>query len=211
MAIDDLLDEHEQSEKVRTWLQENALGLIGGIVLGLAIIGGWQWWQKQQQAARVAAGERYQALVDNIHAGKLKQAQAQLAGLDNGAYGSLGALELAKAQLAAGQSDLAVASMRRTRSADPALSAIALQRLARLLINAGKSAEALKLLPGSSVDGTTLQLRGDAYYALGQRDHARDAYSQALAHMEADAPQRRLVELKLSEVGGTPPTSEAKS
>ena len=48
MAIDDLLDEHEQSEKVRTWLKDNAVGLIGGIALGLALIGGWQWWQKQQ-------------------------------------------------------------------------------------------------------------------------------------------------------------------
>ena len=211
MAIDDLLDEHEQSEKVRTWLQENALGLIGGIVLGLAVIGGWQWWQKQQQAARVAAGERYQALVDSIHADKLEQAQAQVAGLDTGAYASLGAMELAKAQLAAGKSDLALATMRRAKPADGALAAIATQRLARLLINAGKSTEALKVLPGNSLDGTSLQLRGDAFYALGQRDQARDAYAQALAHMAADAPQRRLVELKLSEVGGTPPTPEAKS
>ena len=30
MAIDDLLDEHEQSERVRTWLRKNGLSIIGG-------------------------------------------------------------------------------------------------------------------------------------------------------------------------------------
>ena len=55
MAIDDLLDEHEQSEKVRTWLQKNALGLIGGVALGLGLIGGWQWWQKRTQEQGFAA------------------------------------------------------------------------------------------------------------------------------------------------------------
>ena len=51
MAIDDLLDEHEQSERVRSWLRSNAAGLIGGVGLGLAGIAGWHWWQGQQQGA----------------------------------------------------------------------------------------------------------------------------------------------------------------
>ena len=42
MAIDELLNEYEQSEKVRGWLRNNALGLIGGVGLGLALIAGWQ-------------------------------------------------------------------------------------------------------------------------------------------------------------------------
>jgi len=71
MAIDDLLDEHEQSEKVRTWLRDNALGLVGGIALGLALIGGWQWWQKQQQQARLQTADRYKAAVDDIGANRL--------------------------------------------------------------------------------------------------------------------------------------------
>lgn len=40
MAIDDLLDEHEQSERVRNWLKNNGAGMIGGIALGLAVIFG---------------------------------------------------------------------------------------------------------------------------------------------------------------------------
>ena len=198
MAIDDLLDEHEQSEKVRTWLQENALGLIGGVVLGLALIGGWQWWQKQRQTAQVQAG-------------KLQPAKSKLAALPAGAYATLGALSLAKAQITAGHRDDAIATLRASHPADPALAAITSQRLALLLIDAGKAGEALQQLPADETDPQTLELRGDAHYALGQLEQARAAYAQALAKMEATAPARRLVELKLSEVGGTAPKPEAKT
>src|SRR6476469_4492199 len=142
MAIDDLLDEHEQSEKVRTWLQENALGLIGGVVLGLVLIGGWQWWQKQRHAAQIQTGERYQATVDDIEAGKLQPASSGLTGLPAGAYATLGALSLAKAQLAAGHRDDAIATLRASHPTDPSLAAITSQRLALLLIDAGKAGEA---------------------------------------------------------------------
>ena len=48
MAIDDLLDEHEQGERVRTWLRKNALGILGGLALGIAAIYGWRAWESHQ-------------------------------------------------------------------------------------------------------------------------------------------------------------------
>ena len=66
MAIDDLLDEHEQSEKVRSWLQKNAFSLIGGVALGLGLIGGWQWWQKRSQDERSSVSARYAETVKAI-------------------------------------------------------------------------------------------------------------------------------------------------
>jgi predicted negative regulator of RcsB-dependent stress response len=211
MAIDDLLDEHEQSEKVRTWLRDNALGLIGGITLGLALIGGWQWWQKQQQHARLETADRYQAAVDAIQADNLKQATSKVSTLHDGAYATLAALQLSKAQLGAGQRDAAIATLRAAKPSDQALAAIVTQRLARLLIDAGKAGDALRLLPKDSADAEILQVAGDAHYALGHLDEARTAYQQALTHLDVGAPQRRLVELKLTEVGGTPPKPEAKT
>lgn len=210
MAIDDLLDEHEQSEKVRTWLQGNAAGLIGGVLLGLALIAGWQWWQKQQQQARIQTGERYQTALDSVHAKNLKQAQTQIAALPDGIYATLARFELAKAQVISGQRDAAIATLRAAKPSDPALAAIAAQRLARLLIDAGNAGEALKLLPAESIDAQMLQVRGDAQFALGRREQARAAYALALTHLDVGAPQRRLVELKLSEVGGVPALPEAK-
>ena len=33
MAVDELLDEHEQGERVRQWIRQNAIGVVGGIAV----------------------------------------------------------------------------------------------------------------------------------------------------------------------------------
>src|SRR5688500_320770 len=194
MAIDDLLDEHEQSERVRRWLRQNGAGLIGGVVLGLAAIAGWQWWQQQQKVAHEAAAQRFQAALKAIESNDLKQAQPAVAALDKGgaAYATLAGLQLAKAQIDAGQRDAAITTLRGLESDDAALSVVVQSRLARLLIDAGKPAEALKLLGDKPQAAAALEARADAFTALGKPDEARDAYAQALAKLDVGAPQRRL-------------------
>lgn len=212
MAIDDLLNEHEQSEHVRTWLRRNGAGLIGGVVLGLAVIGGWQWWQKQRQADREAAGQRFEAALRTIESKDLVKAQPAVAALaaDHGAYAVLAGLQLAKAQVEAGQRDAAIATLRAVRSEDPALAVVVQSRLARLLVDAGKAAEALTLIGENADAVAAIEARGDALAALGKHDEARAAYARALAKLDVAAPQRRLLELKLTEVGGSPARSEDK-
>ena len=209
MAIDELLDEHEQSERVREWLRRNGSALIIGIALGLAAIGGWQWWQQQQDQKRSQAGNAYQSAVDAIKA-KDKAADAKVKALPEGMFRTLAQLELAKSQVEAGQRDAAIATLRAIKTDEAALSAIVDQRLARLLIDAKQADAALKLI-GASDSIAAMELRGDAQLALGQRDQARDSYSKALLKAEVGTPQRRLLELKLTEAGGTPPQSENKS
>lgn len=207
MAIDELLDEHEQGERVRGWLQRNALGILGGVALGLALVGGWRWWDAQAAARRVEVGERYQSVLKNIEARDLAKAQAGLAALDDPTYGSLAALDLAKAQLEAGQRDAAIATLRKAAPTDPGIAQVVAQRLARLLIDAGKPEDAVRLLAAAD-DATSLEARGDAELALGRGAQARTSYGQALARLDVAAPQRRLLELKLSEAGGSPAPSD---
>ena len=204
MAIDDLLDEHEQSERVRNWLKNNGAGLIGGIALGLAVIFGWQWWQKHQVQQAEQANVSYQSALASIGTADLKKAQTEVGKLENGnAYANLAALRLAKAQVDAGQADAAIATLRGIK-ADQTLQPLVDLRLAKLLTDAGKGEEALKIL-GDAADSASLEARGDALLATGKRDQARDTYLKALTAMDVAAPQRRLVELKLSDLGGTPP------
>jgi predicted negative regulator of RcsB-dependent stress response len=204
MAIDELLDEHEQGERVRAWLRQNALGIFGGIALGLGLIYGWQWWQQQREGERAEAATRYQAAVDQLKAGKIAEARPRIAALPEGIYDTLGALALAKAQLDDGKRDEAIATLRGVQADDPALAGVVRDRLASLLIDAGKAQDAIALLAGAGDDARVLALRGDAYTALGQSDKARDAYARALVQIEVGDPARRLVELKLAEVGGAP-------
>ncbi|RYG06708.1 MAG: tetratricopeptide repeat protein [Burkholderiales bacterium] len=204
MAIDDLLDEHEQSERVRNWLKNNGAGLVGGIALGLAVIFGWQWWGKRQVQQSEQANASYQAALSSIGSADLKKAQTNVAALKDGsAYSELAALRLAKAQVDAGQADAAIATLRGIK-ADGTLQAVVNLRLARLLVDAGKADEALKLI-GDATDSASLEAKGDALLASGKADLARDTYLKALTTMDVAAPQRRLVELKLSDLGGTPP------
>ena len=208
MAIDDLLDEHEQSERVLAWLRSNGAGLIGGVILGLALIIGWQWWGSRKASADMQAGNDYQAMLDSLEAKDITKAQSQAAALGDTPYAPLAVLDLAKAQVEAGQRDAAIATLRGAESPNPALEQILHQRLARLLIDAGKAGEALQLL-GDADDPSSLEVRGDAYVALGEREEARKAYSDVLARLDVASPGRRLVELKLTDVGGSPAKPEA--
>lgn len=207
MAIDDLLDEHEQSERVRNWLRNNGAGLIGGVALGLAVIFGWQWWQNDRQHKKEQANLEYRKAMESIAGKDLKKAEAAVAALGerDGVYADLAALQLAKAQVDGGQRDAAIATLRAVQP-EPALQTVVTQRLARLLIDAGKHDEALKLI-GNATDSSSLEIRGDALTAAGKVAEAREAYTKALTSLDVAAPQRRVVELKLTEVGGTPPKS----
>lgn len=209
MALDEVLDEHEQSERVLAWLRRNGAGLVGGILLGLAAIFGWKWWQSRQDAEQAAASLQYQTAVDAVASGNLAE-RSKIESLESGLYRTLGSLAVAKAQVEQGQRDDAIATLRAIRAEDPVLAAVVNERLARLMIDADQGAEALKLVGSSDAPGM-LELAGDAHLALGQRDRARDSYERALKRLEVDAPQRRLIELKLTQVGGTPTTPEARS
>ena len=188
MALDELLDEHEQGEKVRTWLKENALGLVGGLVLGLALIGGGKWWTQRQHEARVALGEAYDQVVRAIEAGDLEQASREAGDLAGTAYAPLLALALAKGQLEAGDRDAAIDTLRAASSDDPGLAAIIRHRLARLLVDAGQAEEALSLLAGADDPGA-LETRGDAHFAHGRGEQARTECDRRCAG-DVAAPQR---------------------
>jgi predicted negative regulator of RcsB-dependent stress response len=211
MAIDDLLDEHEQGERVRGWLRENGGGLLTGVLLGLALILGWQWWQQQRAHKRVQAGDDYQAAVEALQAGKTDAARARIAALPDGAYRTLGSLALAGSQVQAGKRDDAIATLRAVKADDPELAGVVKQRLARLLVDAGKPKDALALLGSGQGEPLVAVIRGDAYAAMGQLADARSAYGQALAGLAVGSPLRNLVELKLTDAGGTPANTEARS
>ena len=210
MAIDDLLDEHEQSERVRNWVRNNAVGLVVGVGLGLGAIYGWTWWSDKRYAERLKAGDAYQALVKEAEAGKIDAAKTKAAGMADEAYAVLAALDLAKAQVDAGKRDDAIATLRGAKTDDSILAPVVKQRLARLLVDAGKLDEALKSLADAE-DPAGIEVRGDALFALGRKDQARDAYTKALTLLDVAAPQRRLVELKLTQAGGTPPKPDSAS
>lgn len=198
--MDELLNEHEQGERVRSWLQRNAASLMGGMAVGLALIWGWHWWQDKRsadQAAEAMAYDRFQQQLDG-GVDALSKAYAELP--KGTPYQVMGGLDLAKAQVEAGKLDEAIATLRAIEVSQPALKSVVDNRTARLLVDTGKHEEALKLL-AQSTDAQALEIIGDAQLALGKTGAARDAYQKALRSLEEGSPERQLVEIKLAHVG----------
>lgn len=204
MAIDDLLDEHEQGERVRTWLRQNGAGIFGGVVLGIGAIAGWQWWQKDQVNKLAEANAHYEAVTRSLQSSDLDEAAKQVTALESGKagiYADLAALELAKAQVEAGKAEDAIKTLQ-VLKAEGEFKMLIDQRIARLLIETGKPADALALL-GNAEDSAGLEIRADALIAQDKRDEARELYRQSLGRLDVAAPQRRLLETKLADAGGT--------
>ncbi|MBT2768274.1 tetratricopeptide repeat protein [Stenotrophomonas sp. ISL-67] len=204
MAIDDLLDEHEQSERVRSWLRTNGVSIIAGVAIAIGGIAGWQWWQKEQGSHLAGANGEYQLVLKQLQDKKLDEAAKGVKGLEGGKvqiYGDLAALQLAKAQVDAGKNEEALATLRAIK-ADPEYKTAIDQRIARLLIATGKHDEAIALL-GSATDSASVEIHGDALMALGKRDEARGQYEKALKTLDVAAPQRRVLETKVMDAGGT--------
>jgi predicted negative regulator of RcsB-dependent stress response len=217
MALE-LMDEHEKGERVRAWLRQNGSAIITGVALGLTLIFGWQWWQRSRIEHRVTAATQYQALSDAL---ERKEADTVTAVADELAknyadtpYAALATLQVADQKLAAGDKAGAAQALEQAAklSQEPALAALANLRRGRVLLANGDAEGALKAageLPKDLYTGLAAELRGDALLALKREDEARDAYRDALTHLETGAPNRRIVEMKLTELGGAPAPTEA--
>ena len=215
---DDYLSDREQEEALRIWWRENWRWIIGGVVLGLAILAGWNYWKTYRVKQADAAAAVYQQLQSALAKPDLEQADRLLNDLvaDHraSAYTQQARLLRAKADVDAGRFAEAIALLQAVAedSKDEELATVARLRIARLQIQLGKHDEALQALSpdkAGAFQAQVREIRGDALYAKGDTDGARAEYAAALA-ANADAQiDRSALELKLQQVGGAEPIAAA--
>lgn len=203
----------EQVEAIKNWWRENGKSVVGGIALGLAVIVGWQWWQKHTQVQGETASILFDNMSQAVELGDSAQALADgqqlIADFASTAYASFAALELARIAYQQGEKSAARSHLQWVIDAapDPAIAELARLRLAHLLLDiddvvALQGLLAKEPLPGFVADFA--ELRGDLALAQGDRDTARDAYRDALMAGPTDPA---MVRMKLIDVGGEPPAS----
>ena len=202
MAIDDLLDEHEQSVRVQKWLRENGSAIVLGLTFGLGLLGGWSWYQGHQVNKGKESADQFTAAETAIST-NAADAGAKVNAIEDDNYRALAQLALAKSQVTAGKTADAIATLKSVDVKDAALRELVDVRLARLQTEAGAAKDAIALLNGRST-AEALEALGDAYVASNDLNAARKAYRDSLAKMDAAAASRQLVELKLTQAGGTP-------
>lgn len=205
--MEDYLSEKERWEWVRAQVRENAPAVLLAVVVVLGSLAGWRWWQDRQDAARVAAGSRYMAMVEALDHGDHAQAMRLLGELERespgSAYTDQGKLLAARVFIDDGELDKAATELSTVaaQSKDHNLASVARLRLARVQIAQGKPDAALATLGTSDATafaGRAHEIRGDAYFAKGSQAEALSEYRAArTAIATASNP---LLDLKIADL-----------
>jgi predicted negative regulator of RcsB-dependent stress response len=183
--------EEEQIAQFKDWWSRNGKPLLVGGVLAIAIVFGWQTWQKQQANRGELLSATYQQLLDaafspdGTNAGEMLKLLEELESISpEHAYAQYARLLVARVAVLENRLDDAAAMLQPVvdKPANAVLGELSHQRLARVLAASGKPDQALSLLDGKGLPAYSSardELRGDVLVQLGRLDEARQSYRSA--------------------------------
>ena len=199
------LAEDDDAEKLRQWWKKNGSGIIAGIVLGVAGVGGVKGWEMYTERRSLTASDLFQQMLARQAAGSDAQAQ-ELALQIRDDYGATPYADLALLMLAR----LAVENGDRERAEDyltgvmndsenMAMEHIARLRLAQIALDAGDHRQAEQLVSVEERGGFESEyseVLGDVYLEQKQWDKARTAYDRALEGLDPTAGAGQILTAK---------------
>jgi len=205
----DMMDEHERSEFVRSWLRQNLPIMVGGVGLGVAVLFGIGFWQKHQlgrrEQAQLVFRQLEQATAKNDTKLTTQLAQRLRGDFKGTPYAVFAELQDARRVQESGDlkrtAEILANAARESKL--PELKDLANLRLARVKLATGDAKAALALADGIAGEGfkpLANELRGDALVALKRETEAAKAYDAALTGLDSTAAQRVVVEFKRNDL-----------
>lgn len=189
--MNDFLTEDQQAEQLKKWWAQHGKSVVTGVMLGLAVMFGWNWWEKSQAAARDSASLAFDLFLKGERDGiDGVDAQGQrVIDEHGGTYATLAAFRLAAIASKKGEFEAARKQLDWIlANEDNALfNAAARLRLGRLALEMNQTELASKQLDGpvpASFDALFAELRGDIAFANGDQQAAAQAYDEAIAAAE---------------------------
>lgn len=207
------LEEQEQLAQVKHFWNKygNLITWVLILVLGAyAAWNGWNYWTVRKSAEASALFGELERGAQAADSARVQRAFDDLR-KDYGktTYAMQAALVAARVLQEGGQAEPARAALQWAvdQASDEGYQAVARLRLAGLLADAQSYDEALKLL-SSGMPGSFAALaadrRGDILQLQGKKAEARAEYEKALPQLDNRTDYRRMVEVKLTALGGDP-------
>jgi predicted negative regulator of RcsB-dependent stress response len=214
--VTEYLSDKEQWEQIRTWVRENGLWIVAGVGLAAAGLQGWRWWQGHLDQRGVKASAAYTRMIEAMEKGDRSQAFVRLGELErdypSSPYADQAKLLAARVYVEGNELDKAAQELATVmnHSRDHELALVARMRLARIEIAQGKPDAALATLnavePGAFA-ARYHEVRGDAWYAKGDRPAALKEYRSAAG--SPDLGDAALLDLKIADLAADAPVASA--
>jgi predicted negative regulator of RcsB-dependent stress response len=223
---EEYLTDDEQLEFVKRWSAENGTWIVGGIVVAVALVFGWRYYDgyRNERAFKAAAqfGAMTAALDKNDRNAARQIAEGIIKDYASTPYGDQAELILARLFVDDNQLANAVTPLLHVMkdSKDSELKNIARLRLARVLIDEGKPDDAIQTLaeaPAAPVAGAAAfasryhEVHGDALYAKKDLKGALAEYQAALRSGDGRSSDASLLQLKITDLGAAPAAATSKA
>jgi len=212
--------EAEQYERAKEWIRTNGLWIVAGIAIGALGLGGWRWYQERRETQAQNAAARYEEMLEAFARSDRTRGMTIVDDLNREyswtPYAPMATLMAARFQVEANELDKAAASLKTVMDTAPddEMRLVARIRLARVQAAQSKYDEALATLkvdePGD-FDTRLADARGDVLLAKGDRVGALREYLAARTGENKGRIDVELLDLKIRDLGGTPPVSAEES
>ena len=203
------VDENLRRDQMRDFAKRYGKWLIAAVVLFLAAIAGWLYWQERQQQKAAQQSEELSAIFANIGSGKIPNAKARLQALEGASNDVVNATALlTQAAIALEQNDRSTAlSKYKALSNDgvpETYQQLGLVRATALEFDAVKPEEVIARMqplakPGEPWFGTAGELMAMAYLKQGQRAAAARTFAQ----IAADPSVPQTLRSRATQISGT--------
>jgi len=194
--------EEEQVDKIKKWWNSNGKQIIGGAVLGLVGVFGWNSYGDYQDSQALNARTLYLSYAsDSTNIGAYDKL---IKDHSSSSYSDQATFLMAKYLFEAGNYALALDSLKPLISRENVvIASTAILRSASLHLQLGEHNEALAILDidaGEGFSGLFYNLMGDIYLDLSNKDEAKKYYSLAIANVTANSSLTQLIQIKLDDL-----------
>ncbi len=207
--------EEEQVQAIKQWWKDNAVSLIAGVVIGIAVLAGYRYWTDTKQNQAQQASVLYSNVLLSAN-DKAKNTEILKADYSGTPYAALATLLLAKDYVNNNELDKAVTQLKWIveNNHDDGIQHIAQQRLARLYLaqnNIASAEEVIKGIKANSFSATYNEIRGDINLAKNLPVQAKENYRLALAALPQGDKRYATIKMKLDDLTQANKSNEVKS